>query len=76
GEKILDEENMTLEILKPLIAETAQKVQTHSPRDMQTGPAIRGETTTIRRHLALLEKHPEFRALYEQITRQIQQNLL
>ena len=49
---------MPFDILKPLIAETARKAcENPDPRTVQTGPAIRGDITTMERHLAALGKH-------------------
>jgi hypothetical protein len=38
----------------------------------QTGPAKRRDQKTIRTHLKLLENHPNYKKLYEQITTLIQ----
>jgi len=45
---------LPFEILKPLIAETANKVQHLSPLEAQTGPAKSNDLNTIQSHLALL----------------------
>ena len=39
----------------PLIDETAAKVHQISPKDAQTGPAVRYDTNVIDKHLTLLE---------------------
>jgi hypothetical protein len=41
---------------------------------MQTGPAIRGDTTTIKAHLELIENKPEIHKLYQYITKSIQKH--
>ncbi len=74
GYDILEKENLPFDLLRPLIRETAEKVQEHLPARMQTGPAIRGDESTIRRHLAYLEKYPEYRSLYELLTGSIQKS--
>ncbi len=61
---ILEKENLPFELLHPLILETAAKLKHHSPTENQTGPAIRSDENTIKRHLEFLEKFPEYRALY------------
>ncbi len=73
AEKILAEENTSLDLLRPLMLETAQKVQEHDPRSMQTGPARREDLKTIEKHMALLEAHPDYRGIYEILTRAIRQ---
>ena len=58
--------------LLPLIDETARKVHRLAPRDAQTGPAARGDTKTIGKHLAMLEDD-ELRALYALLSKRIMQ---
>jgi hypothetical protein len=38
----------------------------------QTGPAKRRDNKTLKTHLNLLEKNPNYKELYEQITKSIQ----
>ena len=71
GQEILGQEQLPFGLLQPLILETAQKVQEYPAREMQTGPARRGDLATIEHHLAYLKKFPKFRALYEVLTREI-----
>lgn len=59
------------DILKPLILETANKVQTISPYMAQTGPAKRNDKKTIKKHLKKLEGS-EHKAIYELLTKSIQ----
>lgn len=71
---ILDRHGIDPTCLLPLIDETAEKVHRLHPRDAQTGPARRGDVTTIRKHLYSLSKEPEGRALssiYQIITQSI-----
>lgn len=72
GYDILERENLSFDLLRPLILETAQKVQENAPAAMQTGPAIRGDQATIDKHLQYLEQFPVYRQLYEMLTRDIQ----
>lgn len=46
-----DKREIPFEILHPLIIETAEKVLTLSPEKSQTGPAVRNDQETIKRHL-------------------------
>ena len=68
GAGILQKKDLSFDLLRPLILETAGKVQDQVPADMQTGPASRGDLQTIERHLACLEKFPSFRELYRLLT--------
>ena len=53
--ELLQDNQLSFDLLKPLILETAQKVQTLSPIEAQTGPASRGDYKTIRKHLDFLK---------------------
>jgi predicted short-subunit dehydrogenase-like oxidoreductase (DUF2520 family) len=52
---ILDTAGISFDVLRPLIMETAQKVQEITPGEAQTGPAVRFDKTIIERHLQMLE---------------------
>lgn len=75
AEKILDEKELPFEMLHPLMEETVAKALQDSPEKMQTGPAVRGDTDTINRHLELLKSHPEWQLLYDQLTQSILRGL-
>lgn len=69
GEGLMKEHNLDFGVLKPLIAETAQKVlENSSPTALQTGPAVREDSSTLERHLSLLADHPDLQQLYRAIT--------
>jgi predicted short-subunit dehydrogenase-like oxidoreductase (DUF2520 family) len=69
--EITESTGTEFDILKPLILETANKVQTISPYMAQTGPAIRNDKKTIKKHLKKLENSPH-KPIYEQLTASIQ----
>jgi predicted short-subunit dehydrogenase-like oxidoreductase (DUF2520 family) len=54
AERILQKNKLSLDLLKPLIEETATKIKNNSPVKMQTGPAIRGDKKIIEEHLKML----------------------
>jgi predicted short-subunit dehydrogenase-like oxidoreductase (DUF2520 family) len=54
AEQILAEKEIPFDIIKPLISETAKKVQSITPGLTQTGPAVRNDEQTIAAHLKLL----------------------
>ena len=64
-ENYCEAENLDFKLLLPLINETTKRLDNDSPKNLQTGPAIRGDFETIERHLALLEKQPSLQALYK-----------
>jgi predicted short-subunit dehydrogenase-like oxidoreductase (DUF2520 family) len=55
--------------LLPLIRETAARLDGFSPREVQTGPAIRNDTATIEKHLALLKDDERLREVYLLMTK-------
>lgn len=70
---LLSEQALSFEVLKPLILETAAKVQSNEPLAVQTGPAVRFDHTVMDKHLALLGNHPEWKWLYEELSTGIYQ---
>lgn len=63
AKKHLHKHQLDFDILKPLIAETVNKLETLSPIEAQTGPASRGDQEVINKHIASLED-PEVKILY------------
>lgn len=75
GFDILESHQLPFSLLQPLMEETVAKVRDFSPRDMQTGPAIRGDVVTIKRHLELLKDQPNFQNIYDQLSQEIRAGL-
>lgn len=69
--EILQKNELDFEILRPLIMETAEKVQNAFPVDVQTGPAIRNDEQTITKHKELLNDMPELKDIYETLSKSI-----
>lgn len=69
--EILQNKKLDFELLKPLIAETAAKVQELSPIEAQTGPAKRYDQTIINAHLNMLDSQPDYRKIYSFVTESI-----
>ncbi|MFD2567848.1 Rossmann-like and DUF2520 domain-containing protein [Pseudotenacibaculum haliotis] len=69
---ICDTHQIPFDILQPLIEETADKVKRLSPKDAQTGPAIRKDEKTIKNHLNLLDSSQK--ELYKHLTESIQKH--
>lgn len=70
GESICQENELPFALLQPLIAETANKIQTLSPAAAQTGPAKRNDTITINNHLDFLTDDTQ-KELYKLLTKSI-----
>jgi predicted short-subunit dehydrogenase-like oxidoreductase (DUF2520 family) len=64
-------ENIDPSFFYPLIEETAQRIKVQHPKDLQAGPAFRGDRQTIEKHLRLLEKYPGIKKVYEAMTKSI-----
>jgi predicted short-subunit dehydrogenase-like oxidoreductase (DUF2520 family) len=69
--QMLEEQAMDWQLLLPLIDETAAKLHTLSPREAQTGPAVRRDAPVIDEQLELLKHHPDRYALYRSLTQSI-----
>ncbi|PWH82734.1 DUF2520 domain-containing protein [Algibacter marinivivus] len=67
GHEITESEGAEFDLLKPLILETAKKIQEMSPFKAQTGPAKRNDKKTIKKHLKQLENE-QHKAIYELLT--------
>jgi len=66
-----DRLKLDFNLLKPLIAQTFSRIESHRPSEVQTGPAARNDRETMARHLELLSAYPELRELYQSISRYI-----
>ncbi len=75
SEDLLATEGVPFSVMLPLVRETARKVETMSPRDAQTGPAVRGDRKVINEHLELLRDYPEYAQLYKLISVDINKDL-
>ncbi len=64
-------ENIELAFFYPLIEETAERIKYHHPRELQAGPAFRGDRQTLEKHVELLAKYPQIRKIYEAMTESI-----
>jgi predicted short-subunit dehydrogenase-like oxidoreductase (DUF2520 family) len=65
AEEYCKKEGLHFKDLLPLIEETAKRLSTISPAFSQTGPAVRKDETTIKKHLLLLEKYPHLQKVYQ-----------
>jgi predicted short-subunit dehydrogenase-like oxidoreductase (DUF2520 family) len=69
--EILAMKGLSFDLLKPLIEETAAKVQSREPYVVQTGPAMRHDEAVIREHLRLLSENDDFAGIYQLINEMI-----
>lgn len=66
--ELLEKAELPISVLYPLMRETLNKAIAHDPRSVQTGPAVRGDLTTIQRHLEILKDSPQEADLYRMIS--------
>lgn len=71
GADIIHEKKLNFDLLKPLIRETAEKIETLHPIDAQTGPAKRNDQSTINAQLKMLHDKPEYQKIYSFATESI-----
>ena len=71
AEEILSRHDLPFDILKPLIYQTALKVNNQNPEKTQTGPAKRNDLELIEKHLSLLKETPEYYEIYKIISKNI-----
>lgn len=69
--ELLKEKGLDTDLLKPLVHETVEKLDEMDPIEAQTGPALRGDENTIKKHLELLANHPDWQKMYTFISREI-----
>ncbi len=71
AEELLGSQGITFDLLKPLIAQTAENVKHGHPFHFQTGPAYRGDQQVLDKHRELLKDHPDYLEIYNVISRNI-----
>lgn len=74
GDKLLKENGMALDLMKPLVMEMIEKSFEISPIDALTGPARRGDFATIGEHEKMLADNPDELAIYMILTDYIIEN--
>lgn len=72
GERVMRRAGFGFDMLRPIISETAAKaVEASSPADVQTGPAVRGDTGSQKRHLELLAGDDASSEIYKRLSENI-----
>jgi len=75
AEHLLAKDKLSLDLLRPLIEETAAKVKTAKPKSVQTGPAIRNDKKTMEAHLKLLTGEKDLQKLDSLLSESIQKRI-
>lgn len=71
GNEIVTKAELPFDLLKPIIIETIDKAFNDGPEKSQTGPAVRNDTSTLKKHLELLSFSPELKEIYSEISKSI-----
>jgi predicted short-subunit dehydrogenase-like oxidoreductase (DUF2520 family) len=72
--EILKKHEIPLSYFEALITETAQKAIDIGPFDAQTGPALRNDAETVKRHSEMLEKEPDWQKIYTFVSENIKKH--
>ena len=69
AQEVLNEEQLSFDVLKPLIRTTVEKLERLSPFDSQTGPAVRADLKVMERQQSMLtgDKQAIYRLLSQSI---------
>jgi len=71
AQQLLVQHQLDFDMIRPLIAETADKAVQQLPATVQTGPAVRNDMTTMSKHLEMLQNEPFMQQVYELLSQGI-----
>ena len=71
GEEIMHRQGLDVEMLKPLLIEQVSKCLEMGPMKSQTGPALRGDISTLEAHHQFLAYNESFAEIYKVISQDI-----
>ena len=76
AKQIVDAQHVDFSLLYPLILETANKALHNDPKQMQTGPAMRGDQNILKMHEQMLQKaqREDLKNIYQLMSQQILQS--
>ena len=74
--RLLEDNGLPFDVLLPLIDETARKVHSLTPRDAQTGPAVRYDENVISAQQQLLAAWPRMQEIYKEMSESIHERAL
>lgn len=55
-------------LLQPIMQQLLKNAESQSPRSLQTGPAKRGDTATMAKHLELMQDKPHWQEVYKALS--------
>jgi len=68
---LLKKNDLPFDIMQPIVKKTMENSLSGDPFQFQTGPAIRENYEVISRHLELLAKYPDYKDIYDLVSRSI-----
>ncbi|MCO8093021.1 Rossmann-like and DUF2520 domain-containing protein [Acinetobacter lwoffii] len=73
GKQVVDAQQVDFSLLYPLILETASKATQNDPKQMQTGPAMRGDQNILNMHQQMLAnmQREDLQNVYQLLSEQI-----
>ena len=71
SQELLQLHGIPFDVMLPLIDETAAKVHGMTPKEAQTGPAVRYDENVIGKQIQLLENQPYFQKIYDCMSKSI-----
>lgn len=71
SKKILEQNGLDFDLLKPLILETVQKSLSVGPESAQTGPAKRGDLEILDKHIEFLQEDETLTEIYKLVSQDI-----
>ena len=71
SQQICEENDLDFSLIHPLISETFGKAMRNGPKHSQTGPAKRGDTSVMAKHMLFLKDKPLEAQLYELMSKYI-----
>lgn len=71
AQQICENENLDFDLMRPLIKETAEKVMSNLPSEMQTGPAKRVDLDVLNLHYSALSQDPDKQKVYQILSESI-----
>jgi predicted short-subunit dehydrogenase-like oxidoreductase (DUF2520 family) len=76
ADRLMRENGLNFDLLKPLIRETAAKILEMDPETAQTGPAKRGDNQILEDHVQLLKDLPAIQKIYTFVSESIAESAI